>query len=159
MQALEVEPSSPPVRKRHSFTSESARAALAKRYADAETRKSEHSAISANTEQLDTQYKFSKEDWAKLEQHLRVDIAEAIRTKSQKPSALRELVTCAGIAYDKAYKHLSEDIAQLRTPPIIIDRLMVMVSGDTANHVDVMPKPSENTEQSTPCTGTASEPS
>ena len=145
MQALEVESPSPPVRKRHQFTPETSLKANEARKVNAEARKLDTPTITIKSDALEAQYKFSKEDWAKLEHSLREDITKAIRTKSQKPSALRELVTCAGIAYDKAYKHLSEDIAQLRTPPIIVDRLLAMVSGDTAKPIGnhTIPEPNQ----------------
>ena len=63
-----------------------------------------------------------------------------------------------GVAADKVLKD-DDRSAQVRTPAIILDRLMILVSGDTANHVDVMPRPLETTEQSTPCAVTGSEPS
>ena len=136
MQALEVESVTiPPKRIRNVFTSAGAKAAVAIR----EKKRSAHQLPSQlNTikpEALESQYKFSKEDWAKLEHQLRQDVSRARRAKVQKPSSIRELVTCAGIAYDKAFKHQTEDISSLRTPAIIIDRLMILVSGDTAKPI------------------------
>ena len=152
MQALEVEPVIiPPKRIRNVFTSAGAKAAVAIREAKRAANPQPSLKSPVKAEELDKQYKFSREDWAKLEQHLREDIAEARSAKDKKPSAIRELVICAGVAYDKAFKHQTEDISSLRTPSIILDRLMILVSGDTANHVDVMPRPLETTEQSTPC--------
>ena len=125
--------------KRKGWTTESARAALAIRYAKAATAKANPTPTLEPSQPLESQAKISQHDWVKIEAQLRKTIRDEQRKPLIKASTIRELVWSAGVARDKAFPKVAEDAPKLVVPDVLLDKLLILVSRDTVTHVDVMP--------------------
>ena len=83
-------------------------------------------------EPVEKAYESSKQRWGEIERRFQEDISQARKGNAKKDSHLiRNLVVSAGVAHDKAYAKQVEAGMQLETPPIIIERMLILIQSHT----------------------------
>lgn len=124
--------------KRHTFTATDVQKSVA-------TRAKRALGMPASDEPIEKAYENSKQRWGEIERRFQEDISQARKGNAKKDSHLiRNLVVSAGVAHDKAYAKQVEAGMQLETPPIIIERMLILVQRppvDSANPSTVQPQP------------------
>lgn len=103
----------------------------------------------------DTSYKYSREEWARIEKSLKREIAkEAKRGLESSHSRIHALSQSASIAHQNAYKRQSEETPALVTPQIIVDRLIALAVKQAASPAPpAPPQEKESGEEETGGTG------
>lgn len=111
--------------KRHTFTTADIKKSVA-------TRAKRALGMPTSDEPIEKAYENSKQRWGEIERRFQEDISQARKGNAKKDSHLiRNLVVSAGVAHDKAYAKQVEAGMQLETPPIVIERMLILIQSHT----------------------------